>query len=112
MFNYELVFCMQMEVLDIIVLDKEMEKIKVLYGLDEFVMYDFGRKCLLVRRLVEKGVCFVQLYLFGWDFYDFLERVYGNLIRSIDKLIVGLIIDLKCRGLLEEMLIVCLGEFG
>ncbi len=112
MSNYELAFRMQMEVPDIIALDKETEKTKALYGLDEPATHDFGRKCLLARRLVEKGVRFVQLYSSGWDSHDFLERAHGNLIRSIDKPIAGLITDLKRRGLLEETLIVCSGEFG
>ncbi len=112
MSNYELAFRMQMEVPDIIDLDRETTKTKALYGLDEKVTQDFGRKCLLARRLVEKGVRFVQLYSSGWDSHDFLERAHGNLIKSIDKPIAGLITDLKRRGLLEETLIVCSGEFG
>lgn len=112
MSNYELAFRMQMEVPDIIALDKETEKTKALYGLDQPSTHDFGRKCLLARRLVEQGVRFVQLYSSGWDSHDFLERAHGNLIRSIDKPIAGLITDLKRRGLLEETLIVCSGEFG
>lgn len=112
MANYELAFRMQMEVPDIIDLDKEDAKTKTLYGIDQATTHDFGRKCLLARRLVEKGVRFVQLYSSGWDSHDFLERAHGNLIRSIDKPIAGLITDLKRRGLLEETLIVCSGEFG
>lgn len=112
MASYELAFRMQMEVPDIIDLEQETPKTKALYGLDETATHDFGRKCLLARRLVEKGVRFVQLYSSGWDSHDFLERAHGNLIRSIDKPIAGLITDLKRRGLLEETLIVCSGEFG
>lgn len=112
MSNYELAFRMQMEVPDIIALDKETDKTKAMYGLDQAATHDFGRKCLLARRLVEKGVRFVQLYSSGWDSHDFLERAHGNLIKSIDKPIAGLITDLKRRGLLEETLIVCSGEFG
>lgn len=110
--NYELAFRMQMEVPGIIDLDQEDQKTRALYGLDEKATHDFGRKCLLARRLVEKGVRFVQLYSSGWDSHDFLERAHGNLIKSIDKPIAGLITDLKRRGLLEETLIVCSGEFG
>lgn len=112
MANYELAFRMQMEVPDIIDLDQEDASTKDLYGIGETATHDFGRKCLLARRLVEKGVRFVQLYSSGWDSHDFLERAHGNLIRSIDKPIAGLITDLKRRGLLEETLIVCSGEFG
>ena len=112
MANYELAFRMQMEVPDIIDLDQEDASTKDMYGIGETATHDFGRKCLLARRLVEKGVRFVQLYSSGWDSHDFLERAHGNLIKSIDKPIAGLITDLKRRGLLEETLIVCSGEFG
>ncbi|NRB48464.1 MAG: DUF1501 domain-containing protein [Saprospiraceae bacterium] len=112
MSNYELAFRMQMEVPGIIDLEQEDEKTKALYGLNAKATHDFGRKCLLARRLVEKGVRFVQLYSSSWDSHDFLERAHGNLIESIDKPIAGLITDLKRRGLLEETLIVCSGEFG
>jgi len=112
MANYELAFRMQMEVPGVIDIDKEDVKTQALYGMDEVHTYEFGRKCLLARRLVEKGVRFVQLYSSGWDSHDYLERAHGSLIRSIDKPIAGLITDLKRRGLLEETLIVCSGEFG
>lgn len=110
--NYELAFRMQMEVPDIIDIDKEDEKTKELYGLDRKETSDFGRKCLLARNLVEQGVRFVQIYSSGWDSHDFLARAHGNLIESIDKPITGLIKDLKRRGMLDETLIVWCGEFG
>jgi hypothetical protein len=110
--NYELAFRMQMEVPDVMDLDTEDEKTKSLYGLDEKETEAFGRKCLLARKLVEKGVRFVQLYSSGWDSHDFLQRAHGNLIKSIDKPITGLIKDLKRRGLLDDTLIVWCGEFG
>jgi len=110
--NYELAFNMQMEVPDIVDIDGEDEKTKEMYGIGEKETEDFGRKCLLARKLVEQGVRFVQLYSSGWDSHDYLERAHGNLIRSIDKPITGLIKDLKRRGMLEETLIVWCGEFG
>lgn len=112
MASYELAFRMQMEVPDIINIEEEDEKTKTLYGIGEMATNDFGRKCLLARRLVEKGVRFVQLYSSGWDSHDYLARAHGNLIKSIDKPIAGLITDLKRRGLLDETLIVWCGEFG
>lgn len=112
MASYELAFRMQMEVPGIINIEEEDEKTKALYGIGETATNEFGRKCLLARRLVEKGVRFVQLYSSGWDSHDYLARAHGNLIRSVDKPIAGLITDLKRRGLLEETLIVWCGEFG
>lgn len=112
MASYELAFRMQMEVPDIINIEEEDEKTKALYGIGETATNEFGRKCLLARRLVEKGVRFVQLYSSGWDSHDYLARAHGNLIKSVDKPIAGLITDLKRRGLLEETLIVWSGEFG
>lgn len=110
--NYELAFRMQMEVPGIINIDEEEEKTKELYGVGEEGTDAFGRKCLLARRLVEQGVRFVQIYSGGWDSHDYLGRAHGNLIRSVDKPIAGLIKDLKRRGMLEETLIIWCGEFG
>jgi hypothetical protein len=110
--NYELAFRMQMEVPGVIDIEGEDEKTKALYGVGESDTDDFGRKCLLARKLVEQGVRFVQIYSSGWDSHDFLERAHGNLIKSIDKPIAGLIRDLKRRGMLDETLIVWSGEFG
>jgi hypothetical protein len=110
--SYELAFRMQMEVPDIIDLDQEPDDIKQLYGIDQAHSDNFGRKCLLARRLVEQGVRFVQIYSGGWDSHDYLERAHGALIRSIDQPIAGLIKDLKQRGMLDETLIVWSGEFG
>lgn len=110
--NYELAYRMQMEVPDVIDIESEDEKTKALYGLDKKETEDFGTKCLLARKMVEKGVRFIQIYSSGWDSHDFLERAHGNLIKSIDKPITGLIKDLKRRGMLDETLIVWCGEFG
>lgn len=112
MANYELAFRMQMEVPDIMDLQAEDQKTQELYGIGETATDAFGRKCLLARRLVEKGVRFVQIYSSGWDSHDYLARAHGTLIKSVDKPIAGLITDLKRRGLLDETLIVWCGEFG
>jgi uncharacterized protein (DUF1501 family) len=93
-------------------LEGEDEATKEMYGLNDPSTQAFGRKCLLARRLVEKGVRFVQLFSGGWDSHDFLERAHGSLIKSIDKPITALIKDLKRRGLLEETLLAWTGEFG
>ncbi len=112
MANYELAFRMQAEVPGIIDLGDEPESIRELYGLDSKDTASFGRRCLLARRLVEKGVRFVQIFSGGWDSHDYLERSHKARIYSIDKPVAALIKDLKQRGLLDETLIVWLGEFG
>ena len=72
----------------------------------------FGRRCLLARRLVEKGVRFVQVIAMGWDSHDYIEKAHGARLRAIDKPISGLLKDLKRIGLLDETLVVWGGEFG
>lgn len=112
MANYELAFRMQMQVPGILEIDQENENTKELYGIGEDDTDAFGRKLLLARRLVEKGVRFIQVYSGGWDSHDYLERAHGARIGSIDKPITGLIKDLKRRGMLDDTLIVWCGEFG
>ncbi len=110
--NYELAFRMQMQVPETLDLSKEDEKTKELYGIGKDSTDSFGRKCLLARKLIEKGVRFVQLYNGSWDSHDYIERAHGNLVRGVDQPIAALITDLKQRGLLESTLIVWCGEFG
>ena len=110
--SYELAFRMQMEVPGILDLDKETEKTREAYGLDDKRTADFGRRCLLARRLLEKGVRFVQVYTAGWDSHDYISRAHSERIRSVDKPMAALIKDLKERGLLDETLVVWGGEFG
>ncbi|MGZ4988965.1 MAG: DUF1501 domain-containing protein, partial [Limisphaerales bacterium] len=110
--SYELAFRMQAEVPDIISLDKESKETKELYGLDNREMDDFGRRCLLARRLVEKWVRFVQVYSGGWDSHDYIAKAHSARIRSVDKPIAGLLKDLKRRGLLDSTLVIWGGEFG
>jgi len=110
--NYELAYRMQMQVPDVLDLSKEDAKVKALYGIGADATDSFGRKCLLARKLVEKGVRFVQLYNGTWDSHDYIERAHGNLVRGVDQPIAALITDLKQRGLLDETLIVWCGEFG
>ncbi len=110
--NYELAFRMQMEVPETLDLSNETEATQEAYGIGGKETDAFGRKCLLARKLVEKGVRFVQLYNGSWDSHDYIERAHGNLVRAVDQPIAALIQDLKQRGLLESTLIVCCGEFG
>jgi uncharacterized protein (DUF1501 family) len=110
--NYELAFRMQLQVPETLDLSKEDEKTKASYGIGQDATDAFGRKCLLARKLVEKGVRFVQLYNGTWDSHDYIERAHGNLVRGVDQPIAALIADLKQRGLLDSTLVVWCGEFG
>lgn len=110
--TYELAFRMQMEVPGVMDLGAEPESIRRLYGLDEEHTAPFGRQCLMARRLVERGVRFVQIFSGGWDSHDYLERAHSERIRSVDRPIAALIRDLKQRGMLDETLVIWTGEFG
>lgn len=113
--SYELAFRMQAEAPEAVDLSKEPEHIKQLYGMDEKETEAFGRNCLLARRLVERGVRFVQLYSgtgSKWDSHDNIEKEHAKLCRSMDKPVAGLLKDLKQRGLLDETLVIWGGEFG
>lgn len=110
--SYELAFRMQAEVPDLVDLTRESEATREAYGLESEPTRAFGRQCLLARRLIEKGVRFVQIFSGGWDSHDFLERNHSNRILSVDKPLAALIRDLRQRGMLDETLVVCSGEFG
>lgn len=110
--TYELAYRMQMEVPEILDVEGEPQHIHDLYGLDNKDTATFGRQCLLARRLVEKGVRFVQIFSGGWDSHDFLERAHAERIRSVDRPFAGLIRDLKQRGMLDDTLVIWTGEFG
>jgi hypothetical protein len=112
MSSYELAFRMQAIVPDLIDLGKETQKTREAYGIGQSHTEDFGRRCLLARRMVENGVRFVQLYAGGWDSHDYLERAHSARIRSVDKPIAALIRDLRDRGMLDDTLVFCCGEFG
>lgn len=110
--SYELAFRMQSVVPDLIDLGSETADTLELYGVGAEPTDAFGRRCLLARRLVERGVRFVQVYAEGWDSHDYLERSHSRRIQATDKPIAALIADLKRRGMLDETLIVWGGEFG
>jgi hypothetical protein len=115
---YELAFRMQAEAPDAVDVSGESEATKKLYGLDDAKTEDFGRKCLLARRLVERGVRFIQIYSgtnVGDDSDDAHNDLTGSHIRmagKTDKPIAALLTDLKSRGMLDETLVVWGGEFG
>lgn len=110
--SYELAFRMQSEVPDAMDISDETQTTLTQYGIGNDATDSFGRKCLLARKMVEKGVRFVQLYNGSWDSHDYVERAHGNLVRGVDQPIAALIGDLKERGLLDSTLIVWCGEFG
>ena len=113
--SYELAYRMQAEAPEAVDLANESDPIRKLYGLDEKHTEVFGRNCLLARRLVERGVRFVQLYHGAgskWDSHAGMEVNHSKLCAAVDQPIVGLVTDLKQRGLLDETLVIWGGEFG
>jgi len=110
--NYELAFRMQTRVPNLVDLGRETQATHSLYGIGQPRTDNLGRRCLLARKLVEEGVRFVQLYASTWDSHDYIARAHGSLIDSVDRPIAGLITDLRQRGLLDDTLIVWMGEFG
>jgi hypothetical protein len=110
--SYELAYSMQTEVPGVIDIAGESQHTLDDYGIGDSNTNDFGRKCLLARRLVEKGVRFVQAYAGNWDSHDYIEKAHGSLIRSVDKPITALLRDLKQRDMLKDTLVVWCGEFG
>lgn len=112
---YELAFRMQAEAPEAVDLASETEETNKLYGIDAKETETFGRMCLLSRRLVERGVRFVQLYSGSgsrWDAHSNIESNHSGLCKATDKPIAGLLKDLKRRGLLKDTLVVWGGEFG
>jgi hypothetical protein len=115
--NYELAFRMQTAVPELADLSKETETIRKLYGLDEPKTEQFGRQCLIARRMIEKGVRFIELLCQNvghdrWDQHSNLKRGHEDNARAVDKPIAGLLTDLKQRGLLKDTLVIWGGEFG
>ncbi|MBM3774367.1 MAG: DUF1501 domain-containing protein [Acidobacteria bacterium] len=110
--NYELAFRMQMAAPELIDISGEPGHVRALYGLDDEATAKFGRICLLARRMVERGVRFVQLISTDWDGHAQCDQNHLENSRKIDRPIAGLIADLKQRGLLESTLLVSTGEFG
>ncbi len=110
--SYELAFRMQTAVPEVLRLNDETQQTLRLYGLDNSQTKSFGQLCLTSRRLVERGVRFVQLYHGGWDAHSKLKSNHSSRIGQVDKPIAGLLKDLKQRGLLDETIVVWGTEFG
>jgi hypothetical protein len=111
--SFELAFRMQSEAPELQDISGESAATRALYGLDDPITEDFGRQCLMARRLSERGVRFVQVsHTYKWDQHARLRRDHAQNAAEVDKPITGLLRDLKSRGLLEETLVVWGGEFG
>jgi len=110
--NYELAFRMQTAVPESLDLNREPEPIREMYGLDDKVTEPMARKCLMARRLVERGVRFVQIYCNGWDSHENIQGEHRTRGLETDKPIAALLKDLKERGLFDQTLVVWGGEFG
>jgi hypothetical protein len=116
--SYEMAFSMQRHAPEAVDMASESRETLSLYGLDDEKTRDFGRRCLLARRLVERGVRFVQLYAGGahndsnWDAHGDLEKNHNYHAGRTDKPVAALLKDLKRRGLLDSTLVVWGGEFG
>ncbi len=110
--NYELAFRMQSAAPDLIDLASEPQSIRDLYGVDGAKTARFGRMCLLARRMVERGVRFVELYSNDWDGHGDCPGNHRDNAAKTEVPIAGLLADLKQRGLLDSTLVLWTGEFG
>ncbi len=114
---YELAFQMQTSIPETLQLEREPEPVRRMYGLDQDATKTFGEQCLVARRLVERGVRFVQLFHGGggggaWDAHGDIKGNHTSLARQVDQPIAGLLKDLRQRGLLQDTLVVFGTEFG
>jgi hypothetical protein len=110
--QYEMAFRMQSSVPELTDVSGESENTYSLYGEDARKPGTFAHSCLMARRLVERDVRFVQLYQRGWDVHGLLPQVLPSQCKDIDQACYGLVQDLKQRGMLDDTLVVCGGEFG
>jgi hypothetical protein len=116
--SYELAYRMQAEVPEAVDFSKEDAKTLEMYGIGKEPTNEYGRNCLIARRLVERGVRFVQLYSGGghleetWDAHESIEKNHGRHGAEVDQPIAALLTDLERRGLLDSTLILWGGEFG
>lgn len=118
--SYEMAARLQLSAPEVLDISQESEATRKLYGMDEAITEDFGRRCLIARRLVERGVRFVQVWSGAdngfprrnWDSHENLLKDHGELGTSIDKPMAGLLADLAARGLLEDTIVHWTTEFG
>jgi hypothetical protein len=113
--SYELAYRMQAAAPEAVDISQETQETLNLYGIHDQATAAFGRNCLLARRLVERGVRFIQLYSGAgskWDAHTKIEKNHSELCRATDQPIAALLVDLERRGLLENTLVIWGGEFG
>lgn len=110
--NYELAFRMQTAAPELIDLSRESRATLELYGADAGPSERFGKMCLMSRRMVERGVRYIQLINGDWDAHGDCKGNHDSQAKKVDRPIAGLITDLERRGLLESTLLVWIGEFG
>ncbi len=118
--SYELAARLQLSAPEVLDLAGETEATKALYGLNEPVTADFGRNCLIARRMLERGVRFVQVWSGAdngfprrnWDSHEDIARDHGDMGKSMDQPAAALIKDLKARGMLDDTIVLWTTEFG
>jgi uncharacterized protein (DUF1501 family) len=112
--NFEMAARMQTAVPGVLDLEQETEETKRLYGLDNPTTAEYGTRCLLARRLVEKGVRFVQIFMNGqpWDTHAKNAENLKSLCARTDQPCAALVADLKRRGMLDSTIVLWTGEFG
>jgi hypothetical protein len=110
--QYEMAYRMQTSVPELMDLSKEPESVFEMYGPDSRKPGSYASQCLLARRLMERGVRFVQLYKRGWDQHNELPRDLSLQCKAVDQPSAALVRDLKQRGMLDETLVIWGGEFG
>lgn len=112
--NYELAARMQTAVPEVLDISRESAETRRLYGMDNPATAEYGRRCLLARRLVENGVRFVQIFLSGqpWDTHSNNAKELRHLCARTDQASAALVLDLKRRGLLDSTIVLWTGEFG
>jgi hypothetical protein len=118
--SYELAARLQLSAPEVLDISKESAATRKLYGLDEKITEDFGRNCLVARRLLERGVRFVQVWSGAdngfprrnWDSHEDIAKDHGDMGTSLDRPAAALLKDLKARGLLDDTIVIWTTEFG
>ena len=110
--SYEMAFRLQTAAPELFALERESDATRAMYGLDTSPTKQSGRGCLLARRMVERGVRFVQVRIGGWDAHGNLKGNHERMCGITDRPIAALLTDLKQRGLFDSTLVVWAGEFG
>jgi hypothetical protein len=118
--SYEMAARLQVSAPEVLDISKESEATKKLYGLDDRATEDFGHRCLIARRLLERGVRFVQVWSGAdngfprrnWDSHEDIAKDHADMAKGMDKPAAALIQDLKSLGLLEDTIVYWTTEFG